>query len=166
MISSLSLALMLLTTVIPFLEYALPAIAGLLLVIMVIEISRKWAFASFFTVSLLSFIILPNKEVALMYAAFFGYYPILKSLLESKLGKVLEYILKFVIFNLSFAGAILLSVYVLKIPFDEMEKFGWIAIPIFMFFANIMFILYDYTLTQLVFLYMEKLRKGFRRIFR
>ena len=43
-IAALSIVLMLLTSAIPTLTYAIPAIAGLLLVVIVIEVNKKWAF--------------------------------------------------------------------------------------------------------------------------
>ena len=73
MIAALSLTIMLLTAVIPYLQYALPAMSGALLVLMVIEINKKWALCTYTAVSILSFLILPNKEAAMVYFAFFGF---------------------------------------------------------------------------------------------
>lgn len=84
-VSALSLVLMISVAVIPFLTYALPAAAGMLIVFMVIETDKKWAFGVYAAVAILGVLLVPDKEVAVMYIAFFGYYPILKAVMESKL---------------------------------------------------------------------------------
>ena len=76
-IAALSIVLMLLTSAIPTLTYAIPAIAGLLLVIIVIEVNKKWAFGVYFVVGVLSMLLVADKEAAVMYVMFFGYYPII-----------------------------------------------------------------------------------------
>ena len=98
-ISALSVALMAMISVIPTLELALPAIAGAFTAIIIIEISRKWAVAVWVAVSFISILIVPNKEVAILYASFFGIYPVLKSVLESKTPRWLEYLIKLLTFN-------------------------------------------------------------------
>ena len=82
--AALSVALMALVSIIPNLELALPAISGLFVAVIVIEVDKKWALGVWAAVSVLSLIVVPNKEAAIIYAVFFGYYPVLKSVLESK----------------------------------------------------------------------------------
>ncbi|MEG0546878.1 MAG: hypothetical protein RR552_06805 [Oscillospiraceae bacterium] len=165
-IAALSIVLMLLTSIIPTLTYALPAAAGILLIIVVIEIDKKWAAAVYFVVSLLSILLLADKEAAVMYAMFFGYYPILKQIFESKLSKTLSWILKFTVFNIAVVIAFLITTYVFQIPFDEMETYGMIAAIGLLGLGNIVFIIYDIALTRLITIYMYRWRKGFRRIFK
>lgn len=165
-VSALAVAIMFATTLIPFLTYALPAISGSLLILMVIEINKKWAFASYGAVSILSILLLNDKEAALIYIMFFGYYPIIKPLLESHLPKILEYISKFLIFNVSIIAATLMAIYVFNIPLEDVEKHGMKVIPILLLMANVMFLLYDFTLTQLVELYLKKMQKGFGKLFK
>lgn len=61
-IAALSIVLMLLTSAIPTLTYAIPAIAGLLLVIIVIEVNKKWAFGVYFVVACSRCCLLPIKR--------------------------------------------------------------------------------------------------------
>lgn len=166
-IASLSLVIMLLSAVIPFLEYALPAIAGALLVIIVIEVNKKWAFCAYLAVSLLSMLILANKEAAMMYVAFFGLYPILKPLLESKIkNNALCWAAKAVVFNVSVVAAYLIIVYVFGIPIEDIEKHGAKMIPLLLLLGNVMFVLYDICITRLVTLYIRKWQKKFRKLFK
>lgn len=167
MISALSLTIMLLTAVIPYLTYALPAISGALLVLMVIEINKKWAFCAYAAISILSFLILPDKEAAMMYVAFFGYYPVLKPFLESKISNnKLCWIVKAIVFNIAVVIAYLVIVNVFGIPIDEMEELGKWAIPILLGMGNVMFVLYDICITRLVTLYLNRWQKRFRKLFK
>ncbi|MEG0229976.1 MAG: hypothetical protein RR640_05165, partial [Oscillospiraceae bacterium] len=89
-VSGLSLLAMLLTALIPVGTYALPAIAGVLLIVIVDEFDYKWGYLVYFAVSLLSFFITPDREAATLFIFFFGQYPITKALLEKIKNKVLE----------------------------------------------------------------------------
>ena len=165
-VAALSIVLMFLTAVIPSMTYALPAAAGVLLSVIVIEIDKKTALGVYAVVSLLSILLVADKEAAVMYIMFFGYYPILKAVFESKLSLVLSWVFKFIVFNVSMVAAFLISVYVFKIPFEEMEKYGPIAAIIFLGVGNVVFLIYDFALTNLIKLYLIKWRKGFRKIFK
>lgn len=165
-IAALSLVLMLLSTVIPFLTYVLPAFAGAVLVLMVIEISKPWAFCTYIAVSLLSLLILSDKETAMMYVAFFGYYPILKNIFEKKLKRPIEIFCKFLTFNLAVIIAYVVMIYVFMIPIEGMDDFGKWTVPILLFMGNILLILYDIVLSRFIALYMVKLRKRFRSLFK
>lgn len=165
-VSALSIVLMLMTAVIPFMSYALPLIAGALLILMVIEINKSWAFIVYVAVSLLSVLVVPDKEAATFYIAFFGYYPIIKSTLEKHLPNVVEWIVKLLIFNAATVAAYLFTVYVLGIPFDDMGEYGKYGVFALLGLANFVFVFYDILLTKLVTLYMIKFRKSFHKIFK
>lgn len=164
--ASLSLVFMLLTAVFPFLTYASPEIAGTLLIIMVLELNKKWAFGAYVTVSLLSLFILPDKEAAMMYVGFFGFYPILKPVLESKLPRVWEWLCKFLVFNASVCVSYLIIVYIFSIPIEGMERFGKWAVPALLAMGNVMFILYDMVISRLVSIYLNRWQKKFHSIFK
>ena len=97
--SSLCLLLMFLTGIFPFATYALPAMAGSLLVVVVLELNRATAVMVYISVSLLSLFIAPDKEAALIFIFFFGYYPILKGLIEQIRIRPLELAIKYALFN-------------------------------------------------------------------
>lgn len=164
-VAALSVAMMFLTAVIPTLTYALPAAAGVLLIIVVIEIDKKWAFGVYAAVSLLSLLVLPDKEAAMMYVFFFGHYPIVKAILEGTLqNRAVLWILKCLIFNVSVVAAYLIILYVFQLPMDEMEEFGKWGVWALLGMGNVVFVIYDVALSRLVTLYMLKWRKTFRKI--
>ena len=82
LITALSILFLLMTGFIPFGTYALPTLAGAVLVAIVIEFGSKTALLTYMAVSLLAIFITPDREAALLFIMFFGYYPILKEKLE------------------------------------------------------------------------------------
>lgn len=78
MIAAVCILLMLMTGLFPFATYALPAVAGLLMVAVVVECGVKWAVMVYVAVSLLAIFITPDREAMLMFVFFFGHYPIIK----------------------------------------------------------------------------------------
>ncbi|MGL5973398.1 MAG: hypothetical protein ACRCZK_06795 [Oscillospiraceae bacterium] len=164
---SISITLMLLTTVFPFSSYALPGIAGSLFSIIVIEVNRKWATMCYIVTSLLSVFLVPDKEVAFMFIFLLGYYPILKSLIEEKYNKPIQYIIKILIFNFSIILAYSILIFILKIPSFKLEENNISTlVPVFLLlFGNITFILYDIAITQCIAVYIYKYRnKIFKRL--
>lgn len=152
--------------------YALPALAGMLTMFCVIELDKKWSFGVYIAVSLISVLLVPNKEAAVMYVAFFGYYPIMKAILESKLPKVTEYIIKFLLFNVSVIAAYAVLIKVLGMPFDELmgltENDGFLAkyaVPVMLVLGNMVFITYDIALTRIITAYLRVWQKKFKKLF-
>ena len=70
MLSALSLVIML-VAYFPYLTYTLPALAGIMFAIVMVEIGPKWAWGSFVTTAILS-LLLCEKEAAVIFVAFFG----------------------------------------------------------------------------------------------
>ncbi|MCL2013669.1 MAG: hypothetical protein FWG69_01630 [Oscillospiraceae bacterium] len=82
-VSALSATVMLVGGLTPLSAFSAPILSGALFVVLIIEYGRKWAMLSYACVAVLSYFTVINREAALIFAAFFGYYPILKSTLES-----------------------------------------------------------------------------------
>lgn len=165
-VAAVSLVLMISVAIIPFLTYALPAVAGLFIVFVVIEIDKKWAFGVYSTVAILGMLLVPEKEVAVMYLAFFGYYPILKAMIEAKLPTALGWILKVLTFVVSMAGSYYLMIKLMGVTIDETEEFGMMAYPILLGMGTVAFIMYDIALTGMLSVYLAKWQKLFKRYFK
>lgn len=170
-IAALSVVLMLLT-VIPSMTFVLPAVSGVLLMIMVIEVNKRWAFMVFIAVGLISIFIVPDRMAAAMYLLFFGYYPILKALLEAKLPRALRVVLKLAVFNAAILAAYYLLTFIMGVPVVELDFLLERGIPlagviaIVLIAANLIFLIYDLALTRLVEAYLTRWRKNFHRIFK
>lgn len=165
-IAALSIVLMFSTGLIPTLTYAIPAIAGALLMTIVIEISPVFAGAIYIAVSILSLLIVADKEAAVMYAAFFGYYPIIKSFIEKHTNKTLSWIIKYFLFNIAMISSYFVVAKIFMITFDDIDFLGKFALPILLLAGNIVFALYDIALTRLVTAYLIGWRKYVKRVFK
>lgn len=146
--------------------YALPAASGILISVIVIEINKKWALGVYAVVSILSVLLVADKEAAVMYIMFFGYYPIIKAIFESKFNKTITFALKMIVFNISMVIAFFISTYVFAVPFEEMEKYGPIAAFLLLGAGNIIFIIFDFALSNLITVYNMRWRKFLKRIFK
>lgn len=155
-VAALSLVLMLLCSVIPFGTYAFPTFAGILLVVIVINLGYGWAFAVYFVTAVLSMLLVTDKEAALYYTAFLGFYPIIKSVIERVPSKVIQYIVKYVLFNVCVIAAFYVGLFLLNIPKESFNLFGVYLPWVFLLFGNVFFIIYDLCVTRLVTLYLLK----------
>lgn len=164
--AALSLVMMISVAIVPFMTYALPAIAGALTVFMVVEVDKKWAFGVYAAVAILGMFLVPEKEVAVMYLALFGYYPIVKALIESKIPAVVGWLLKIILFEITMVVSYILMIKFMGVTIDEMDTLGKLAIPILLGAGTLAFIIYDFALTRLVSIYTRNWRKHFRRYFK
>ena len=165
-IAALSIVLMFSTGLIPTLTYAIPAICGAFLMAVVIEISPAFASAIYVAVSILSLLVVADKEAAVMYAAFFGYYPIIKSFIERKTGKIASWVIKYIIFNIAMVVSYFIVAKVFMISFDDIDFLGKWALPGLLFVGNIVFVLYDIALTRVVTAYLIRWQKYIKRVFK
>lgn len=151
--------LMFLTGLIPVATYALPALSGVLLIVVVIELGASWAWPVYFATSALSLLLAGDKEAAMLFILFFGYYPILKSAFEKMKNRYLSYLLKFLVFNSTMIAAFFLSIKVLGVPADIFTVFGVYLPWAILIFGNFVFLIYDYAISNLVATYYSRFHK-------
>lgn len=162
---ALAVACMLLT-VFPYMTYALPAAAGVMLIPIVIELGLKTGWMVYAVAALLSLLVAPDKEAAILFVAFFGYYPLIKAALERLNKRVVEWAVKLAVFNAAMIAAYLVLLFVLGLDPEAFELFG-IQLPyVFLLLGNGVFVIYDVALTNVITLYVGRLHKTFARIFK
>ena len=161
--AALGLILMFLTSIIPFGTYAFPCIAGILTVVIVIEVGWGYALGVFAVTGALSFLLVTDKEAALMYLIFLGYYPIIKSFIERIRLKWLQFVVKLVIFNACMIGAFFIAVNLLSVPAESFTVFGLYLPWLFLLAGNVIFIIYDICVTRLVTIFLTKWHKKFKK---
>ena len=159
--AALSVVIMLLAYI-GVLTYAVPALAGALLVIIYLELGVKNAFTVYFAVSVLSFIMC-EKESALCYLLFFGYYPLIKAYIERIQSRVSQWIIKVALFSVSFSLVLILATFVLDIPIDTMGYGVYYIIGLFLG-LEVMFVFYDIALTRVITFYLVVYREKFRKL--
>ncbi len=165
--AGLALALMWLVSLVPAMDYALPAMAGLVAIPIIPELGRGWAAGVYLTAAVLSMLLLPNKIVPLLYAAFFGYYPILKSFLAQRLPGWAQRLLLLLVFNAAAVGSVYIGARLFGLELEEMPaSFGIYAPLVMLAAANFAFLLFDFTVGNISRLYEKKWRKKLQRALR
>ncbi len=162
-LASVCILMMFLTAVFPLLNMVLPLFAGTLLAVVAIEISTSWGFVTFATVAVLSIFVTPDKEAAILFIMFFGYYPVLKFLIENIKSGLVKWIIKVVMFNIAVIVAYYILIYITGTfdLFEEFDFFGKYAVEILLAIGNAFFILYDYTVSAIVTCYLKWFRPTF-----
>ncbi len=159
-VSSFCLLTMFLTGVIPVLYLALPMFAGVLLLIVVMEVNTRWACLTYAAVGLLSLFVTYDKEAALIFILFFGHYPILHKYLNLLPTKVLRVLVKLLIFNGCMVAYFYINVYLFGLTalLEAFEDFGKYGGPILLAVVNPFFLMYDMSLDGLCVLYRHNLK--------
>lgn len=165
-VAALSLLFMILAGVTSTLVYAIPMITGALLMMLVVEFGHGFATLIYVAVSVLSLLLLGNKEAAIMYVAFFGYYPIIKSILEKHIRSFVCWIVKYLIFNVAIVSSYFITTRIFMISFEDIESLGKFALPLLLLAGNVLFVIYDIMLTRLVSVYLYRWRKSIKRVFK
>ncbi len=156
MLGALGVVILYLGAVINVLDLTTVALASLFVFFAVIELGTPFQYLIYAVTALLSLLLLPDKFAAVTYLLFGGIYPIFKEMFE-RLHHIIAWILKFSFFNTVLSLLVAASVYILHIEDSEIGfTIGLYAL------GNVTFLLYDIATTQLVTLYLVKLRQRFR----
>lgn len=103
---------------------------------------------------ILGFLIVPSKEIVLMYVIFFGYYPLIKSIAEKKQKVFLGWGLKFLTMN----TALTILVFAFEKIFFDISGLDY-AVPIVYAVSNVAFILYDIGVSGVIGFYMSRIHR-------
>ena len=156
--ASLCLVVMLTTALLPFATYALPALAGIMIIPLALELGSKTAWVCYASVAVLSLLIVPDREAALMFIAFFGYYPIIKINLDGIKKRFLRRTIKVLVFNISMVTAYSIVIFVFGMTYLIEEFSNYFGITLLVI-ANIFFPIYELALHNMYRLYIYRVRK-------
>lgn len=153
--TAICIVLMFLTGMVPFSYYALPAMAGLVLIAVKEENGMKTALIVFGAVSLLSLFVVPIKEAALLFICFFGYYPIVQDSLSRVRPKILSIFIKFVVFNVAVILAywVIIHVFGISEVMDDFGNFGKYSVLVLLGLGNVFFVIYDFAIRNITHAY-------------
>lgn len=149
-------SVLMLVSYFPYLTISIPALAGLCIMVLVIETNYKYAFLAYFASAVIVFLI-AEPEAKMLYVLFFGYYPIVKALIEKIKSRILEYVVKFLVFNMSVISAYFLLSKLFAFEISELGNFGKFSIIVLLLIANFVFILYDIAATKVAQYYFFKI---------
>lgn len=166
-VAALSICIMFATYISPLLVYTAPPFAGLLLIFILKEIGYSWAFGTYTAVSILSVFLIADKESAVFFTFFFGYYPILRSFLLKKIKiKPLSFFIGLIVFNLSLTVSVFFCSEIFGIDYSEFSEGGKVMVFLFIFLMNIVFAAYDFLFLKLNILYDNMLSGKVKKFFK
>ena len=154
--AAVGVVILFLGSLLEVLDISAACIASLIVLFCLTEMGVAYAAGVYATVTVLSFIILPNKMAAFFFAFFFGPLPITKMLFEklgTKTGAVLCWLFKLLLFNAELVAFWFLAKGLLEIP----EK--TFIIVLYAVLSNAMFVLADILYGQLTRIYFRSIRK-------
>lgn len=162
---ALSAALMLTSSLIPTLTYAIPAMAALLVMFMLVEFDWKWALGVYVGTSVVCALVVPGKEAVGIYIALLGYYPLAKRFFD-KPKKWLSLIIKAVFFTVVIVLTYIAMMYVFGISTELLEESERFMLPVLVVLGLAAFLLYDRALMMLEIAYYRKWQRTVRKLFR
>ena len=157
-LGAVSLILVYIASVVPTGNWGLVAVAGVLPAAAVISVGLGAGVLCWAGVSLLSFLLLPGKFCALLYAALFGLYPLVKSLIERLRKRGLEYLLKLAFFNASFTLIFLVMRAAVLDSLPAALGTVWVLYLV----ANAVFLIYDFGFSRLIGFYVARISRAVR----
>lgn len=143
--SGLALALMFIMGMVPSFEYISPAIGGILILVIRKNLGVKYGLVSYFAVGLLGLLVVPNYEATMMFLFLLGYYPIIREYLQRIKPKVLQWVVKLIVYAIPTVSAYMVLVYLFGMEYllDSSNNFGKYGSLILLGLGVLVFVLYD-----------------------
>lgn len=151
------------TSYFPYLTYAIPALAGLFMMIPLIECGVSWGFGTYVASAAIVFIT-GEMEAKILYVMFLGYYPVLKSVIEKINKQFVEWILKLLCFNAAAVAFYFVSSRLFAVSFDDFGAWGKYGAVLFLALCNVVFVVYDIGISRVASYYMLTLHDKVRKI--
>jgi len=158
-LAALSLLLLYLSAMMPSGRIGMVAVAGLVPAAAVVSGGLATGFLCYGATAVLALLLVPDKGCALLYAIFFGLYPMIKGLIERLRKLPLELGLKLVFFNVILA--ILLGGFS-ALLFPLLPELMRNTLPLFLL-GNAVFLIYDYGFSKLITYYAARIRGAARK---
>ncbi len=151
--AALAVVLLYLGAVMPSGRLALTAVAGLAALFVMLDCGGKWSLGVFIVSALLALLLAPVKGSAVLYAAFLGYYPALKTLIERVRRPAAQWGIKLVLFNAVLLALYLLTHAILTDTLSELPS----SLPTWLIWIgmNAVFLAYDVGLKGLIRVYIR-----------
>ncbi len=140
---AVAVVIMCLGGLIPVATYVCPMLCCIILQIVLVMCGSRIAWVWYIAVSILSLLLGPDKEAAVIFVIL-GYYPIVKPKLDTMR---LSWLLKAILFNVSVAAAYGVLLRILGVEDASILKEGWVLLLILVVLGNVAFFLLDRFLT-------------------
>ena len=146
-----------LASIFPTGQLGLTAIASLFVAAVVIEAGISYSISVYIVTSFISILIVPYRVTAFLFILFFGYYPIFKSLIEKLSIVVVQFLAKFLVFNVSLTAIWFLFSELFFASFNVSEDRHFILLVLIYVCGNVIFLLYDYGFSKLIWFYINRI---------
>ena len=144
-----------------YLTYAIPPIAAMFIMVVVIELGTRWAFATYVAASVIT-ILFAEPESALFFVLIFGYYPIIKVPIERLHSRLLRLLCKLGVFNAAVAAIYFVFLRLMGID-SGYGGYSLYLIGGIWVIANAIFFLYDAQIIKLSNWYMVRFHDRVQR---
>lgn len=144
--TALGVILLLLGSILPGMHMACAAIAGVAVSLVVIRCGLLYALLSVIATALVSFLLVPAKELVLVYVVFFGPYTLVKNLIERLHRLPMEWVLKLLYCGITAAALFFLSEQVLAVVPASLAAHFWLYLPVVL----LVFAAYDIVFSKLI----------------
>lgn len=164
-LGALAVVVMLLGGIIPLATFCCPVLAAVMMLPILEECGTKTALVWYVAVSLLSCLLGPDKEAALLFV-FLGYYPALQAPLQRIRVRLLRVLFKIVIFNAAIGLMYGMLLYLIQ-PAALMAEFAEMTVvllAVMLVMGNITFLLFDFVLYRLRVVYRIRIRPRLQHI--
>ncbi|MDD6920438.1 MAG: hypothetical protein PUI85_04425 [Eubacteriales bacterium] len=129
-------------------------LAGVFTSFVIINSGPKSAILFYFSVILLTFILIPNKISLIPYALFFGIYGFIKYYSELNKNIIVQYAVKIA----SYVVLSLVILFFLKTIILQNYKFETLTLTLIYLASILIFLLYDFIYTQILIIYIQKFK--------
>ena len=159
LLTAFAVVVMMISNLMPSGMYTFPAVSGVIVYTAAITSGRSYSWLAYIAVSILSLFLCADKQAPLCFILFFGYYPLLKELIERIRLKAAAFLIKLLVFNAAGSVIWLLLTFVFSVPAEEFSVFGVDLPAVIIVILNIAFLLYDLALGMFFVRYKEKIYK-------
>lgn len=133
------------------LDIAAAVVSSVCVAVACLETGYRKALLVYAVISVISLLLLPQKTAGILFAVFFGYYPVVKTYTEWKMGVLKSYIVKYAFLN---AAVILMLV-----AAQFFVKVHIVICAAVLVLSNAVLPVYDLAVSKLIKTYEEKFRK-------
>ena len=158
-LTAVSLVFLYIATLAPSGRMGLTAVAGLFPAAAVVSCGLPAGFLCYGGTAILSFLLLTDKGLALLYLVFFGLYPMVKGLIERLRRLPLELVLKLAFFNA------VLSLVLIGFSSLLFSLVPWEDLPLGLLYAagNVVFLIYDLGFSKVIGFYAHRVDRVLRK---
>lgn len=161
-VSALCIVMELAVGIAPLFLYIFPMLCAILMCVLLEECGLKTALCAYAAVSVISLILCPDKEAAILYVGFFGYYPAARMCIQKINLRLARAVIKLALFNFAIVCSYWIMIKIFGAEALELDG-GTVVLAALLGAGNLIFVLFEIVLGRILRLYDVRF-KG--RIFR